>query len=119
MHFTSGAIATSLSALLLAAAAVHAQQTTPPAPLDGTAAPAVTMPDAAAPNPTSAHANSKVRIVRLSEVKGEVQLDRNTGQGLEPAMANIPIIEHARLQTTVGAAEIEFEDNSTLRVAPD
>jgi len=120
MHFTSRTIATSLSALLLAAAALHAQQTTPPAPADDTAVTApVTAPAATTANPAPAHANSKVRIVRLSEVKGDVQLDRNTGQSFEPAMANIPIIENARLQTNTGAAEIEFEDNSTLRVAPD
>jgi hypothetical protein len=66
---------------------------------------------------TPASANSKVRIVRLSEVKGEVQLDRLTGKGFEPAMANLPVIEGARLKTGDGVAEIEFEDNSTIRVA--
>jgi hypothetical protein len=62
---------------------------------------------------------SKVRIVRLSEVKGAVQLDRNNGRGFEPATANLPIVEGSKLQTGQGVAEIEFEDNSTLRVAPD
>ena len=62
---------------------------------------------------------SKVRIVRLSEVKGEVQLDRNTGRGYEPVLANLPIVEHSRLHTVMGVAEVEFEDNSTLRVAPN
>ncbi len=62
---------------------------------------------------------SKVRIVRLSEVKGEVQMDRDTGRGFEGAMANLPIVEKSRLQTGTGVAEVEFEDNSTLRLAPD
>ena len=62
-------------------------------------------------------ANSKVRIVRLSEVKGEVQLDRLTGKGFEGAMANLPVIEGAKLKTGNGVAEVEFEDNSTIRVA--
>jgi hypothetical protein len=62
---------------------------------------------------------SKVRIVRLSEVKGEVQVDRDTGRGFEPAMANLPIVEHCRLRTVMGVAEVEFEDNSTLRITPD
>lgn len=62
---------------------------------------------------------SKVRIVRLSEVKGEVQLDRGIGRGFEPAMANIPIVENCRLQTGNGVAEVEFEDNSSLRLAPN
>lgn len=62
---------------------------------------------------------SKVRIVRLSEVKGDVLLDRHNGRGFEHAMANLPIVEQSRLQTGTGAAEVEFEDNSTLRLAPD
>jgi uncharacterized protein DUF6600/FecR-like protein len=66
---------------------------------------------------TPPSSNSKVRIVRLSEVKGEVQLDRLTGKGFEAAMANLPITEGARLKTGNGVAEVEFEDNSTIRVA--
>ncbi|HET6208671.1 MAG TPA: DUF6600 domain-containing protein [Terracidiphilus sp.] len=62
---------------------------------------------------------SKVRIVRLSEVRGQVQLDRNNDRGYEPATANLPIVEGSKLQTGQGVAEVEFEDNSTLRIAPD
>lgn len=62
---------------------------------------------------------SKVRIVRLSEVRGVVALDRDTGRGFEPAVANLPIVEKSRLQTGQGVAEVEFEDNSTLRLAPN
>jgi FecR protein len=62
---------------------------------------------------------SKVRIVRLSEVKGVVQVSINTGRGFEDATVNLPIVEETRLQTGTGAAEVEFEDNSTLRLAPD
>jgi FecR protein len=69
------------------------------------------------PSPAEAPSgNSKVRIVRLSEVKGEVQLDRNTGRGFETPMANLPITEGVKLKTGEGVAEIEFEDNSTVRV---
>src|ERR1700691_643268 len=64
--------------------------------------------------PVSSH--SKIRIVRLSEVKGEVQLDRQTGKGFESAMANLPVIEGEKLKTGNGVAEVEFEDNSTVRV---
>jgi uncharacterized protein DUF6600/FecR-like protein len=95
-----------------------------------TATPATTAAPAAAPAQTRAADSipatttstigvSKVRIVRLSEVRGVVQLDRNTGQGFEAALANQPIIERARLRTGTGVAEVEFEDNSSLRVAPD
>lgn len=61
---------------------------------------------------------SKVRIVRLSEMKGTVQVDRGTGSGYEPAMTNLPIVEGSWLYTQQGVAEVEFEDNSTLRLAP-
>jgi hypothetical protein len=89
--------AAGLSALLLAAA-LPAQTT-----------------DAAAPS----SAVSKVRIVRLSQVNGTVQLDRATGHGFETAVTNMPIVENSRLMTGDGVAEVEFEDNSTLRLAPD
>jgi hypothetical protein len=75
--------------------------------------------EAATSTQVSSAPASKVRIVRLSEVRGDVQLDRNTGRGFEPAMANLPIVEKNRLQTGTGVAEVEFEDNSTLRLAPD
>jgi hypothetical protein len=62
---------------------------------------------------------SKVRIVRLSQVKGAVSLDRGNDRGFEPAVANLPIVENSRLQTDSGVAEVEFEDNSSVRLAPD
>lgn len=62
---------------------------------------------------------SKVRIVRLSEVKGIVHVDRSAGKGFEAAMTNLPIVEQNRLRTDTGVAEVEFEDNSTLRLGPD
>lgn len=62
---------------------------------------------------------SKVRIVRLSEIRGAVQLDRSTGNGYEPAILNLPVVEQNRLKTATGVVEVEFEDNSTLRVGPD
>ncbi|KAA6460297.1 FecR domain-containing protein [Acidobacteria bacterium AB60] len=68
---------------------------------------------------TATTSASKVRIVRLSEVKGAVLLDRSAGRGLEPAITNLPIVEQNRLETATGVAEVEFEDNSSLRVAPD
>ncbi len=64
-------------------------------------------------------ASDGVRIVRLSQVKGEVKLDRATGHGLEPAFTNLPIARGQRLQTRLGVAEVEFEDNSSVRLTPD
>jgi hypothetical protein len=67
-----------------------------------------------------AFAESHVRIVRLSSVEGQVQMDRATGQGLERAILNTPIVEGVRLITgSDGLAEVEFEDQSALRLADD
>src|SRR6185437_15443596 len=65
---------------------------------------------------TTSDSNSKVRIVRLSEVKGDVLLDRAVGRGMGSASTNLPIVEQSRLETGQGVAEVEFEDNSSLRV---
>lgn len=64
-------------------------------------------------------ADSQARIVRLSQVDGDVQTDRNTGQGYEKAFLNLPVTQGAKLRTGPDArAEIEFEDGSTLRLTP-
>jgi FecR protein len=66
-----------------------------------------------------AFGDSQVRIVRLSAVQGEVQIDRAAGQGFEKAFLNLPITQGARIRTGQdGFAEVEFEDASTLRIAP-
>ena len=64
-------------------------------------------------------ADSQVRIVRLSAVQGQVQIDRATGQGFEKAFINLPVIQGAKIRTgDNGFAEVEFEDASTLRITP-
>lgn len=64
-------------------------------------------------------ADSHVRIVRLSDVEGTVQVDRNIGLGFENAFLNLPITEGVKLRTqSDGRAEIEFENGTTLRIAP-
>lgn len=68
----------------------------------------------------AAVADSHVRIVRLSSVEGQVQMDRATGAGLERAILNTPIVEGTRLVTgSDGLAEIEFENQSALRLTED
>ncbi len=109
---TASAISTAaLSALMLVGLSSRAQEaTTPasePASSDASPQPADT---------ATVSANSKVRIVRLSEVKGVVQMDRQTGKGFEAAMANLPVVEGSKLKTADGVAEVEFEDNSTVRL---
>jgi len=65
-------------------------------------------------------ADSQARIVRLSDVQGSVQIDKNTGLGFENAFVNLPITQGTQLKTLDrGRAEIEFEDGSTLRLTPN
>jgi len=64
-------------------------------------------------------ADSQARIVRLSQVDGDVQVDRNTGQGYEKAFLNSPVTQGTKIRTGADArAEIEFENGSTLRITP-
>ncbi len=65
-------------------------------------------------------ADSQARIVRLSDVQGKVQIDKNAGLGFENAFLNLPITQGTQLKTSEnGRAEVEFEDGSTLRLAPN
>jgi hypothetical protein len=62
-------------------------------------------------------ADSHARIVRLSDIEGTVQIDRNTGQGFEKAIENMPITQGVRLETGIsGRAEVEFENGSVLHL---
>jgi hypothetical protein len=61
---------------------------------------------------------ASVRIVRLSLAQGDVQIDRNSGDGCEQAIANMPVIAGARIYAAENAkAELEFEDGSSVRLA--
>src|ERR1700722_3569207 len=65
-------------------------------------------------------AGSQARIVRLSDVQGSVQIDKNTGLGFENAFLNLPVMQGAQLRTrSTGRVEIEFEDGSTMGLGPD
>ncbi len=69
---------------------------------------------------TVAMADSQARIVRLSDVQGAVEIDRNTGQGYEKAIVNMPLVEGMKLAAKAdGRAEVEFEDGSTVRITPN
>src|ERR1700675_1796638 len=62
---------------------------------------------------------SQARIVRLSQVDGDVQIDRNLGQGYEKAFLNLLVTQGVKVRTGRDArAEIEFEDGTTLRITP-
>lgn len=102
MSRISASVATTGIALLLLAAATPAQNQT-----------------VSQTQPQAQTSLSTVRIVRLSEVRGAVQLDRGAGQEFEQAMVNMPVVQQSRLKTAMGVAEVEFEDNSTLRLGPN
>ncbi|MBV8049718.1 MAG: FecR domain-containing protein [Acidobacteriaceae bacterium] len=58
--------------------------------------------------------------MRLSEVEGNVQIDRNTGQGFENAFVNLPLTQGVKIRTQGrGQAALEFEDGSSVRLAPE
>ncbi|HEX4602925.1 MAG TPA: DUF6600 domain-containing protein [Candidatus Angelobacter sp.] len=62
--------------------------------------------------------DSHARIVRISYVEGEVRLDN--GHGYESVTMNVPVTEHSWLQTrSDGWAEVQMEDGSIIRLAPD
>lgn len=64
-------------------------------------------------------ADSTVRIVRLSYVDGKVEIDRGASSSDEKAIINLPITQGTRLKTGEdGRAEVEFEDGSAVRLAP-
>jgi hypothetical protein len=66
----------------------------------------------------SALADSQVRIVRLSDLDGDVQIDHGTGY--EKALRNMPITQGTKLWTKSGGlAEVEFEDGGAVRLTPD
>jgi hypothetical protein len=111
VHINSSITTVALAVLILSGPSSRAQE-----PVAPEATPATND----APNPqatASVSGNSKVRIIRLSEIKGDVRFDRNLGGGFESAITNVPVIEGNKLETGNGVAEVEFEDNSTLRLA--
>ncbi|HZR32252.1 MAG TPA: FecR family protein [Terriglobales bacterium] len=66
----------------------------------------------------SAFADSQVRIVRLSDLEAEVQIDHGTGY--EKAIRNMPITQGVRLWAKEGGlAEVELENGTTVRLAPN
>lgn len=64
-------------------------------------------------------ADSKARVVRLSDVVGNVEIERSKDQGYQKAFMNLPVTEDMKVRTADdGRAELQFEDNSTLRLVP-
>jgi len=69
--------------------------------------------------PAAAEVDSHARIVRVSYVDGQVQLDRDGSRGLETAFLNMPLAQGSHVATgSDGYAELEFENGSTVRLTP-
>ena len=65
----------------------------------------------------AAFAETHARIIRVSYLDGQVQMDRATGQGLERAMLNAPVVQGASIVSGKdGLAEVEFEDQTAIRL---
>lgn len=67
----------------------------------------------------AAETDSHARIVRLSYVDGQVQMDRDGSSGLEAGFLNMPLAQGTQVVTGGdGYAEIEFENGGTIRLTP-
>src|SRR5436305_5626275 len=64
-------------------------------------------------------ADSHARIVRLSYVDGDVEIDKGDGRGVNTAYMNMPVAHGWKLWARNGQAEAELEDGSSIRVTPD
>ena len=106
--------------LLVSANVVYAQSDTPSVQKEAARTIAAANQDNTQSDlPAAATSAAGVRIVRLSQVKGEAVLDRHVDKGYEHAFANLPITQGSKLKTNEGVAEVEFEDNTTLRLTPE
>src|SRR5579864_3868555 len=68
---------------------------------------------------TAALADSHVRIVRLSYIDGDVELDKGDGRGFNTAYMNMPVLRQSKLWARDGQAEVEFENGSSIRLTPE
>jgi hypothetical protein len=61
-----------------------------------------------------------VRVVRLSDVEGAVQIVRNNQTEFSHAVMNMPLTQGTQIETGPdGRAEVEFEDGSVVRITPN
>ena len=73
---------------------------------------------AGVPGPEAVTQN--VRVVRLSDVEGMVQIARDKQTEFSHAAMNMPLTEGTKIETGPdGRAEVEFEDGSVSRITPN
>ncbi|MGC1871889.1 MAG: FecR family protein [Acidobacteriaceae bacterium] len=81
-------------------------------------APSQSADAAGAPGPMAVTQN--VRVVRLSDVEGTVQIVRDHQTEFSHAVMNMPLTQGAEIETGPdGRAEVEFEDGSVSRITPN
>lgn len=103
---------TALFILAIDAAAGFGQQNLPPPPPPDSAAPASVA--------NSAPEQSDIRAVRVSDVAGQVQVWQDGRLVFPQAEPNMPAVQGMRFVTREnGRLEIEFEDGSVARLAPN
>ncbi len=74
----------------------------------------------AAANSAMMPARARIRVVRLSDVEGKVQVLRGDQTQFPQALMNMPLTQGAQIDTGAdGRAEIEFEDGSVARITPN
>ncbi len=70
--------------------------------------------------PGARAADTSARSARLSYLQGNVTVNRVDNTGSDPAQINMPLAQGVRVATGEdGQAEIEFEDGSLVRLAPN
>lgn len=69
--------------------------------------------------PAQHHGNTKVAIAWLSEVSGEVELASAFGQDFQRPLNHTAVVQGSIIRTGMGRAEVELEDQTTIRVGPD
>lgn len=70
-------------------------------------------------NPAQPHGNTKIAIAWLSEVSGEVELASGFGKEFQRPLNHTAVIQGSIIRTGMGRAEVELEDQTTIRVGPD
>lgn len=89
---------------------------------DTAATPASNQTQASSPAVPGAvtEAPAAVRVVRLSDVEGTVQIVRDKQTEFSHAVMNMPLAQGTSIETGAdGRAEIEFEDGSVARITPN
>ena len=75
-------------------------------------------PYAIAHSPNPPHGGAKVSIAWLSKVGGEVELASAFGKDFHPALAQTAVTEGNIIRTGRGGAEVQLQDQSTIRLGP-